>query len=455
MALVLPVIFLFLNTPLYAARRALLVAVADYPQGIPSLTAPVIDAERMADFLHKRMGFEKECIAMLLNEKVTTAGLRAAIERELVARVEPDDVAFFFFSGHGTHVPDIDGDETDQFDEAMVTIDTDPARPETWFTDDVLRYHLSRLKTNRAIVVLDACHAGTGTRAFGASRVEGAKYVHFGFDKTASPSRGVVKSRAIRPASTNSQHLVMAACHPYEIAREIPKQGGFFTSALLEALNSVPPDTAFAKIHEDVQMAIDRLIARTTRPDLPQTPHFQGPIARNIGDFMEGASKEGGEKPASEVPMADPSSALVGNGAITVKLSTDQSVYIEGQTMTTRVEVSEDCHLRLYYKGADQRTFLIFPNAYQSDHFVRAGVPLEVPGPNAKFTFRMAPPYGREILLAVARKKPFDALQNGTKEGAFVEIADASIAAMRGQTADSERSGKGEAILIYEVKSKP
>ena len=67
----------------------------------------------------------------------TTTNVKAGIEW-LLEDARAGDVLFFHFSGHGTDVPDVDGDEDDGVDEALCTIDVDW---ETNFgiTDDYLR----------------------------------------------------------------------------------------------------------------------------------------------------------------------------------------------------------------------------------------------------------------------------------------------------------------------------
>ena len=101
-------------------------------------------------------------------------------------------------------------DEQDRLDESLVmydaqnqgTFDTlirsrnhnklehiisDPKYPKGYFIDDQLNYYINRLreklgKNGQIVVVLDCCHAGTGTRGIGES-----KLVHRGIDNPFVP----------------------------------------------------------------------------------------------------------------------------------------------------------------------------------------------------------------------------------------------------------------------------
>ena len=87
------------------------------------------------------------------------AEIEAAIER-LVEKVKPGDVCVFHFSGHGSQVKDMNGDEEDGFDETLVPEDYKTAGQ---ITDDYLFEMLcAKLPAgSRLFAVMDCCHSGT------------------------------------------------------------------------------------------------------------------------------------------------------------------------------------------------------------------------------------------------------------------------------------------------------
>src|SRR5690606_11498200 len=89
-------------------RQALCVGIDRYPDPKHRLAGCVADARTWSEVL-SRLGFET---------KTLTDGdaTRDAIERELerlVANSRAGDVLVFQYSGHGTHLPDLDADEDD------------------------------------------------------------------------------------------------------------------------------------------------------------------------------------------------------------------------------------------------------------------------------------------------------------------------------------------------------
>ena len=80
-----------------AARSALVIANAAYPDSEAVLPGPVPDGQALAETL-KRKGFAVE-----LGENLARDGMQAAIER-FRKGVEPDGIALVFFSGYGIQV---------------------------------------------------------------------------------------------------------------------------------------------------------------------------------------------------------------------------------------------------------------------------------------------------------------------------------------------------------------
>ena len=149
-------------------RLALIVGVGRYRSpGVTTLRGAPEDARRVYQLLTGPggYGFPKENVCLLLDEDATTARVREAFEAALVARAGADDVALFYYAGHGSQTPDLNGDEPDGKDETFLFHDarSDGVRD---FPDDELNPMLARLtaKTRHAVVILDSCNSGTAAR---------------------------------------------------------------------------------------------------------------------------------------------------------------------------------------------------------------------------------------------------------------------------------------------------
>lgn len=157
-------------------RRALLIGIDSYPllAGF-NLEGCVQDALSLANLLRERFLFAPEDVVLLLNEQATRDRILSALE-DLAQRTGPDDVVVVHYSGHGSQVPDKDGDEGDGLDETLVAADSGRGRfPNRDVLDDELAVFFRRIsaKTPYLTVILDCCHSGTGTRDLFGARSRG------------------------------------------------------------------------------------------------------------------------------------------------------------------------------------------------------------------------------------------------------------------------------------------
>lgn len=89
----------------------------------------------------------------------TKANIRTALWW-LVKGCQPGDSLVFFYSGHGSRVRDIDGDEVDGYDESLCPIDFET---EGRILDDEINETIVRPLPHGVTLhsIIDACYAGT------------------------------------------------------------------------------------------------------------------------------------------------------------------------------------------------------------------------------------------------------------------------------------------------------
>lgn len=154
-------------------KHALIIAIGDYDssQGWNDISSandiPLI-RQTLLD-----QGFKNENITLLQDNQATSKGIDAALEK-LTAKVGPKDIVVIHYSGHGQQVQDLNGDEADGYDEALVCYDAPLYAPDNYdfsrhYTDDRLGEKLYEIrqrlgKDGHLLVFLDACHSGSGTR---------------------------------------------------------------------------------------------------------------------------------------------------------------------------------------------------------------------------------------------------------------------------------------------------
>jgi hypothetical protein len=144
------------------AKRALLVGINRYRMPGADLRGCVNDVRNLQALLVEQYGFAKKDIVTLTDFDATKKAMQAGI-RELVSSGRAGDVLLFHYSGHGSNVPDADGDEADSRDEILCPTDLDWKDP---LTDDWLRKAFDKLRAGVSLtVIMDCCHSGTNTRA--------------------------------------------------------------------------------------------------------------------------------------------------------------------------------------------------------------------------------------------------------------------------------------------------
>src|SRR6478736_5297868 len=145
------------------AKRALLIGINKYQIPGADLRGCVNDVEDVSSALIECYGFKKSDITILTDGAATKKAMQAGM-KALVRDSKKGDVAVIHYSGHGSNVPDDNGDESDGRDEILCPTDLnwdDPLR------DDWLRTTFDSMKAGvNLTVIMDCCHSGTNTRAF-------------------------------------------------------------------------------------------------------------------------------------------------------------------------------------------------------------------------------------------------------------------------------------------------
>jgi len=139
------------------AKYALCIGINDYPGTGSDLAGCVNDANDWASEFRKR-DFD---VRLLLDSQATGKGMRAAI-KQTIARAAPGDLVVIQFSGHGSFVPDEDGDEPDGTDECLCPHDIEKNGPIT--DDELFEAYVQHARDVRIVMISDSCNSGTVAR---------------------------------------------------------------------------------------------------------------------------------------------------------------------------------------------------------------------------------------------------------------------------------------------------
>jgi metacaspase-1 len=147
------------------ATKAFLVGINDYTPCGPGgndLRGCVNDVRDMANTL-VILGFDPKKIKILTNCTATKDNIISGLN-SLISGTSKGDTIVFYYSGHGSYVPDIHGDDIDKFDEILCPHDINFAK-KIYILDDELRAIFSNIPAGVNLeVIADSCHSGTVTR---------------------------------------------------------------------------------------------------------------------------------------------------------------------------------------------------------------------------------------------------------------------------------------------------
>jgi triacylglycerol esterase/lipase EstA (alpha/beta hydrolase family) len=276
---------------------ALLVGINEYRGNVSQLQGCVNDVHSMLALLKARtQGGKYQLDELVLTapgeDKPTRKRVIEAFRTHL-GKAQKGDVAFFYYSGHGSqekapsqfwHV------EPDHLDETLVCYDS--RSPGGWdLADKELAYLIAELAQNNPhiVAILDACHSGSGTRAADgtvarlAPQDERLRPLDSFLPGVVSAVQAERKSRIVTAGSgrevesgdwfalPRGRHVVLSACRPEETAREKPMADGqvhgVFTYYLLDTLQQVGPSLTYREAFQRAATLV-RGVVRDQNPVL-------------------------------------------------------------------------------------------------------------------------------------------------------------------------------------------
>lgn len=259
------------------SKHALCIGINDYPGTQNDLSGCVNDANDWAKVLTPH-GFVVE---KLLDKQATGDGIRKAIKR-LLEDAKKADTVLIQYSGHGSYVPDENGDEPDGTDECLCPYDIMSKGP---ITDDELFDLFSDCEKGVKIVMIsDSCHSGTvakfapiTTPPTMATKNAPQRRVRF-LPPATFLSKGEVAKLGLRRAMRSSNPpgryaaLLLAGCQDTEYSYDAYFEGrpnGAFSFVAIQALASLPSKTAYKDWHKAIRKVLPS-------QQYPQSPNLFG-----------------------------------------------------------------------------------------------------------------------------------------------------------------------------------
>jgi hypothetical protein len=275
-------------------RRALCVGIDSYATS--PLAGCVSDARAWVRALSE-LGFD---VKTVLDREATRQRILDALS-QLIGSARPGDTLVFQYAGHGSQAEDLNGDESDRFDESLVPIDYTTG---ALLIDDDLADVYRRLPQGVGLTLfMDCCHSGTNSRfaPLDRSRARADERRRF-LDLTPELEEAHRRFRARAGSPPPAGHeeslpgiIHFAACLDSQYAYESGGHGHFTqvaTSLLASAVESRQTNEAFAREVENKVVALGR----------PQTPRLMPLPAGSSGRPVLAATRRGADTGDTSVP---------------------------------------------------------------------------------------------------------------------------------------------------------
>lgn len=215
------------------AKRALLVGISDYGNATedPDKWANISGANdaRLLSPLLTEQGFD---VTSLVDAEATHNGIVASL-KNLTKACQKGDVVYLHFSMHGQPFEDLDGDEDDGWDEALIPVDAQMVfaagvyEGKNHLLDDELGAYCNDIRSKigphgKLYVVLDACHSGTSSRGDD-EHVRGTREGFTRSGKNYAPDMTVETNDyfEVKTARGQSPVILLEACRSYQVNKEV------------------------------------------------------------------------------------------------------------------------------------------------------------------------------------------------------------------------------------------
>lgn len=200
------------------ARKALLCGINAYAdQPLRGCVNDVLNVQRV---LLDRFGFSSADVQLLLDQACLKSRLLEGW-RWLTSGAQAGDVLVFHISGHGSYIPDPQGEEADLRDEITCLANFDFNDPDSYVSDDEWYQLTQAVDPNvHLLVVKDTCHSGGSSRFIGVRQASGIEKIILA--RSSELNRHQASEVIAEEALSNARFIVPPSCLPKPGSTAVP-----------------------------------------------------------------------------------------------------------------------------------------------------------------------------------------------------------------------------------------
>ena len=239
-------------------RLALCVGINDYPGSGSDLSGCVNDATSWTGLLDS-LGYE---VITLLDGQATRANVVQQL-RDAMLNLKFADRFIFTYSGHGSWIPDREGDEADARDEVLVMHDWESQG--FLSDDDLFGIYQNRHYGVRVTAISDSCYSGTVARAFGEGVYKQPRFFPPDLLVPGATDRVLPRGRNLgsRPGT-----VLLSGCADDEVSYDAYLDGRYQGAMTHAAMSTFAPGQSMHEWHKAIRL-------RLPNATYDQTPQLQ------------------------------------------------------------------------------------------------------------------------------------------------------------------------------------
>jgi metacaspase-1 len=419
LSLMLPMLVLT-SVLVSADDKALLIGVGKYQN--PEANLPGIDLDidimrKVADI----MGYEQDNIKVLMDDQATLSNVETTIEHWLVNDTDKDDRIFIYFSGHGTRIPDENGDESqdDGEDEVLVMHDFKPVQLNgkdsliNVLVDDRINYWLTRIPSQSTILIVDACNSGTvtknvvfNTRGLGEKSGVSKFYHYKGMPNKDVSASGVFNENTSLGSNKGlpGRYIGLSAAQDTQFAIATDS-GSVFSLGILEVLQRARSMSKPITSHQLIAR-VKRYIAAKVEPSKVFYPNLTGNDSlANQALFSIPDNQNTGLIWQQITDIAEKNPGLL--------LTADAALYQEGDPISLSVKIPPGGgYLNVVSVDRHDNATILFPNKFHPQNKMASGL-FSFPSDDMKFDLPAQAPFGKTLFVAVVTQQPLNLFEMG------------------------------------------
>jgi metacaspase-1 len=370
------------------------------------------------------MGFAPGQTTVLQDSQATLANIEKELGK-IGASAGPDDRVLIYFSGHGSHVKDIDGDEEDGLDEVLLPHDfkmntVERSLDNIWL-DDSFGRQLSEIKAGHIVVFLDACHSGTATK--GAKSIhltnetplDGMHFKYFYYPGMPhAVGKGSFTVEEQTPADNGFISLSAARDDEKAVATN---RGSLFTLGVLDAFKRAGQSGEPVTIQSLEVNAREFIAGAVTDKKRVHHPFLFGDQTLANANLLKVSSTTPAPTPGATSTSARlwaDIEQLIDDAGYPVNISVNKDRFRVGDHLLITCRTDKKGYLNVFNVDPDDaEATVLFPNKYHPENRVSAGETITIPSPEDKFILRAGAKSDRSLVVVFHSEEDINAYRDG------------------------------------------